>query len=408
MIIRAYLDWSRTASAAERAEAVAALANVFLYAEISTEDRRDAEAALVMALEDPSPVVRRALAVAIGGAERAPRAVIAALGRDQPEVAAVVVAISPVLTEAEVADICIFGSSVVQAAACARPAVGPGLCAALATVVDAPSAVTLLANPGAEVPLESLRLLTERLGVDPDFREAMLARDDLPPELRYALAEAAAQQLTSFVAGCGWLGDARAQRLRRESTESAAIAVVAETGDDAAIRLAMHLRRTGQLTPQLLMRAVLSGEVMLFAAALADLAEVDLRRARGFVMGKGSVGFGALYRKAGLPRDMEPAFAAALAAWQTLAPSREIAVGRLSRAMTEAVLSAIALLTSPDMERLRALLMGYQAEAARDEARARLADILSAAPPVEIEPEPLDDLALRLEDALALELREAA
>jgi uncharacterized protein (DUF2336 family) len=408
MMIRAYLDWSHNASAAERADAVAMLADVFLNAELSVEDRRDAEAALVMALEDPSPVVRLSLAQALGSAERAPRTIIAALGRDQPEVAAIIVALSPVLTEAEVADICIFGSPAVQAAACARTSVGPALCTALAEVANVESAVALLANPGAEVPLDSLRLLTERHGIDPEFREAMLARDDLPPELRFSLAEAAARQLTSFVAGCGWLGEARAQRVRRESTESAAIAVVSESGDDAAVRLALHLRRSAQLTPQLLMRAVLSGEVMLFAAALADLAEVEFRRARGFVVGKGGVGFGALYRKAGLPRDMEPAFAAAIAAWQALAHGGEIADGRLSRAVTEAVLSAITLLKGPDIDRLRALLMGYQAEAARDEARARVADILAAPPPVEVALEPHDDLSLRLEDALALEFRTAA
>ncbi len=408
MMIRAYLDWSRNASAAERAEAVAMLAEVYLHADLSVEDRRDAEAALVMALEDPAPVVRMALAQALGPSERAPRAIIAALGRDQAEVAAIVVAQSPVLTEAEVADMCVFGSPAVQAAACARPFVGPELCAALAEVADVDAAVTLLGNPGAELPLDSLRLLTERHGADPVFREAVVTRDDLPPELRFSLAEAAARQLTSFAADCGWLGEARAQRLRRETTESAAIAVAADTGEDMAMRLAAHLRRSGQLTPQLLMRAVLSGEVLLFAAALADLAEVDFRRARGFVLGKAGVGFGALYRKAGLPRDMEPAFAAAIAAWQALPDGGKTADGRLSRIVIEAVLSAITLLAGPDIERLRALLMGYQAEAAREEARARLADILAAAPRVEIESAPVDDLSERLQDALALEFRDAA
>ncbi len=148
MMIRAYLDWSRTAGAAERAEAAGMLADVFLHAELAAEDRRDAEAALLLAVEDPSPLVRRALAVALGGAERAPRALIGALARDQSSIAALVVANSPVLSDAEVADIALGASGPVLEAACARPYISPDLAEALAIAADAPAAAVLLGNRG--------------------------------------------------------------------------------------------------------------------------------------------------------------------------------------------------------------------------------------------------------------------
>jgi hypothetical protein len=77
--------------------------------------------------------------------------------------------------------------------------------------------------------------------------------------------------------------------------------------------------------------------------------------------------------------------------------------------MIETVLSAIALIEGPEMSKLRALLLGYQAEAIRDEARLRIADILAQEPPAQALPDDAgDDLEFLLADALAQEFRTAA
>jgi uncharacterized protein (DUF2336 family) len=411
MMIRAYLDWSQNASAQDRAEAAAMLAEVYLHAELSVEDRRDAEAALTMVLEDVSPLVRRALAVALGASDGAPRHVIAALARDQAEIAAVVLANSPMLTEAELVDHAAFGMATAQLALAGRPHVPPQVASALAETCDAAVAVVMLENTGAEVPLDSLHRLVERHGEDGTFREAVLSRGDLSPELQMALAEAAARHLSAFAQGRGWLPENRAVRVRREATESAAISVAQVAAASDMQALAIRLRVSGHMTPQLLMRAVLSGEIRLFTAALADLAEVDPARAQGFVMGRSMMGFGALYHKAGLPKALEPAFAAAVAAWQELSRGMNVTEGRLSRIMIDMVLSGIALIEGPEVDRLRALLLTYQAQAAREDARARVADIMAESAVVAMSPEretPTDDFALRLEDALAAEFQQAA
>jgi uncharacterized protein (DUF2336 family) len=277
----------------------------------------------------------------------------------------------------------------------------------MAAVCDARTALALLANEGAELTIDTLALLVERHGEDGAFREAVLEREDLPAEARLSLASAAARQLSGFALANGWLPEHKAERVRREATESAAIAVAREAGVDDMRQLARRLRLDRHLTPQLLLRAVLSGEVRLFVEALADLAEVDPERAQGFILGRSMMGFGALYRKAGLPKALEPAFAAAVAAWQELSRHVELTEGRLSRVLIETVASAVALLQGPEVDQLRAVLGDYHAEAAREEARARVAGILAAPPPKP--PAPMDDdLDMRLRDALALEFQQAA
>ena len=97
MIVRQFLHWVRQASAGERAEATSALARAYLYSDLSSDDRAAAEGAMIMLLDDPSPLVRRALAEAIAPDENAPQVVIHALASDQPDVALPVLTCSPLL-----------------------------------------------------------------------------------------------------------------------------------------------------------------------------------------------------------------------------------------------------------------------------------------------------------------------
>ena len=60
MIVRHFLQWVRTATAGERADATSALARALLFSDLSHDDRVAAEGALVMLLDDPSPLVRGA------------------------------------------------------------------------------------------------------------------------------------------------------------------------------------------------------------------------------------------------------------------------------------------------------------------------------------------------------------
>src|SRR5438093_9252075 len=104
MIVRHFLQWVRTASAGQRADATSALARAYLYSDLSADDRMAAEGAMIMLLDDPSPLVREALAQTLAVAAEAPPAVILALAGDQPEIAGVVLERSPLLLDADLVD----------------------------------------------------------------------------------------------------------------------------------------------------------------------------------------------------------------------------------------------------------------------------------------------------------------
>ena len=76
MIVRQFLHWLRNAPPGERAEATSALARAYLHSDLSESDRAAAEGAMIMLLDDPSPLVRQALAEVFAGSEHAPPHVI--------------------------------------------------------------------------------------------------------------------------------------------------------------------------------------------------------------------------------------------------------------------------------------------------------------------------------------------
>src|ERR1700752_5230648 len=102
MIVRQFISWIRTASAGERAEATRALARAWLISDLSADDRAAAEGALLMLLDDASPLVRHAMAEVFARSAEAPAAIVQALSVDQPTVALPVLKLSPPQSDADV------------------------------------------------------------------------------------------------------------------------------------------------------------------------------------------------------------------------------------------------------------------------------------------------------------------
>src|SRR6195256_2219131 len=105
MIVRQFISWVRTASAGVRADATRALARAWLVSRLSGGGRAAAEGALLMLLDDPSPLVRQAMAEVFARSAQAPAAIVQALAIDQTSVALPVLEHSPLLIDADLVDL---------------------------------------------------------------------------------------------------------------------------------------------------------------------------------------------------------------------------------------------------------------------------------------------------------------
>jgi uncharacterized protein (DUF2336 family) len=378
MIVRQFLQWIRNAPPGERAEATSALARAYLHSELSSDDLAAAEGAMIMLLDDPSPLVRRALSDVFASAQKAPRVVVHALAADQPEIAVPVLSRSPLLLEEDLVDLIATGHPESQVAVATRAMLPCTLAAAIAEVGSAQACLALLENPDAEIAVFSVDRMVERFGHLAPIRENLLERDDLPMSTRQALLSKLSQTLAGFVAARQWLGPEHAELAAREACEKATVALAADTPYEELGELVQHLRQSGQLTAGMILRALLSGNVVLFEEALAELSEVPLDRAASFIQDRNISGFRALYAKAGLPDVAYPAFREAIRAMRDGVLVGEYGgAGRLKRRMVERVLAACSTERDPDMVSLLALLRRFAVEAAREEARTFCEDLVA-------------------------------
>ena len=370
MIVRRFLQWVRTAPAGERAEAAGALARSYLYSELSVDDHAAAEGAMLMLLDDASPLVRRALADALAASPDAPPAVIHALAADQPPIAGPVLALSPLFVDADLVDAVATGTPAVQAAIASRAALPRSVAAAIAEVGTAEACLILLENQDADITPFSIDRMAERHGHLAALREPLLARDDLSAATRHTLVKKLSETLAGFVAGRAWLDVDNALRITREACEKVTVALAAETPDGEVRPLIRHLRESGQLTAGLVLRALLSGNMVLFEEALAELADLPVARVSGLVNDGGFAGLRALFEKAGLPVSTFPAFKEAIEARREGGFVGEPGgAARLKRRMIERVLTRCENQEFGELAPLITLLHRFATEAARDEAR---------------------------------------
>ncbi len=369
MIVRQFISWVRTAPAGERAEATRALARAWILSDLTEEDRAAAEGALLMLLDDPSPLVRQAMAEVFAHSHEAPGAIVQALSLDQPSVALPVLEHSRLLIDADLVDIIATGNNETQCAIARRVNLPASVCAAIAEVGSAAAALELIENPYAELAPFSWDRIVERHGHLAAIRESMLVLEDLPAATRAALVAKLSDTLAQFVVARNWLSADRADRVTTEARDRSTVTIAARSRGDEMCGLVQHLRATGQLTAGLILRALLSGNLELFDHALAELSGLPLARVSSLLHDRGGASLQALLIRAGLPPSTFTAFRIALDVNHEtgFADTPDGAAG-LRRRMVERVLTHCAT-DRQAAEPLLILLRRFATESAREEAR---------------------------------------
>lgn len=369
MIVRQFISWIRTAPAGERAEATRSLARAWLISDLSEDDRAAAEGALLMLLDDTSPLVRHAMAEVFARSAEAPAAIVQALSLDQAAIALPILEHSPLLIDADLVDIIATGNCEMQCAIARRINLPASVCAAIAEVGSAAAALELIENAYAELAPFSWDRIVERHGHLAAIRESMLVLEDLPAATRVALVAKLSDTLARFVVARNWLSADRAGRITGEARDRSTINIAARSRGDDIGGLVRHLRATGQLTAGLILRALLSGNLELFDSALAELSGLPRARVSALLHDRGGASLQALLIRAGLPESTFAAFQVALeVSHETGFVDSASGAARLRRRMVERVLTHCE--TDPlAAEPLLILLRRFATESAREEAR---------------------------------------
>ncbi len=325
MIVHHFLKWIDTAKVAERAAAAGALARAYVQSELPFEDRCAAEAALTLLLDDPSPKVRLAMAESLSLSHQAPPQIVAALAGDQPEIAAVVLLRSPLLTEADLIDRVAQGSAMQQKLIAMRPQVSMPLAAAIAEVGDAEACLELAGNGGADIAMLSFRRMAERHGDHAPLRGALLADPRLPSDVHHLLMTRLAEALRVSPFVQAMIGSARAERVTREACVASSVHLIDTTPVAERRALVEHLRLSGELTTAFLVRVVAFGKIDFFGAALVALSGQTESRVQSLLATGRDVALVALLRSAGIAPSTHTVLLRAVKAWRDVANGRCVA-----------------------------------------------------------------------------------
>jgi uncharacterized protein (DUF2336 family) len=324
-IVSHFLRWIDTARVSERAAAASALAHAYVGADLPFEDRCAAEAALTLLLDDPSCKVRQAMAEALSMSHHAPVQVIAALASDQPEVAAFVLARSPLLTDVDLIDRVATSQKAAQVLIAGRPAVSMALAAAIAEIGDEEACAALLANSDAAIASLSFRRMAERHGHVPALREALVADPRLPADCRHMLLVKLGETLKNSPLVLALMGAARAERVMRDACVKASLTLIENVRVDEHAALIEHLRLRGDLTASFIIRAVAHGKVDFFGSALVALTRQSEQRVRALLASGQDVALYALLRSAGLATATHAIILRALKIWREVANGKRTA-----------------------------------------------------------------------------------
>ena len=316
MIVAAFLKWVETAKAQDRARAANALARAYLKSSMAPPDRQAAQLAMTYLLDDPAPQVRLALAEVLAAAPQAPRAIMVCLAEDQPEIASLVILQSPVLVDTDLVDIAGRGTLETRALIAARPMVSVAVAAALAEIGEGAEIEVLLENPNVAFTRWTLKRIAERHGRSERVRALLLDRDDLPADVRQILVQFVADALAGSDLVRAAVGQRRIERIAREASDSATMAILASVLVDELPGLVEQLRSAGRLTPAFLMHGLCAGRTDFFATALVAISGMEERRVRSILATGRYHAVRALLEASGLTRDVSEIFVEAIMLWR--------------------------------------------------------------------------------------------
>lgn len=325
VVVSHFLKWIYTAKVSERAAAASALARAYINSELPFEDRCAAEAALTLLLDDASSKVRLAMAEALSMSQHAPMQIISVLASDQPEVAGVVLARSPLLTDADLINRVASSPKATQKLIADRPLVSMALSAAIAEIGEADACAVLLANSGADIASLSFRRMAERHGHLPLVREALISDVRLPADCRHMLLVKLGEMLKTSPLVMAMMGAARADRVMRDACVKASVTLIEGTRTEEHAALIEHLRLRGDLTASFLIRTIAHGKVDFFGSALVALSQQSEQRVRALLAGGHDVALQALFRGAGLAGATHAIILRALKIWREVANGKRVA-----------------------------------------------------------------------------------
>jgi uncharacterized protein (DUF2336 family) len=261
---------------------------------------------------DVAENVRASLSRGLRHSPHLPRDVALKLAHDIDFVALPMLADSLVLTDEDLIEIVRHGSGLKQEAVASRPNLAEMVSDALITHGAEPAVAVLMANNTATIAEDSFNRAVTRFGDSHRVKEAMVLRDKLPITVAERLVTMVSKALQAHLVKTHDLAPATVSDIVLTAREHAIVRLSVGASDDDLRQMVTQMQRNGRLTPSLILRALCTGDIGFFEAAMAVKSDVPLDNAQILIHEPSRRGLAALYRKAEMPAALYGAVQAAV------------------------------------------------------------------------------------------------
>lgn len=251
--------------------------------------------------------VRKALSEKLADLPEAPHDLIRSLANDTAEVAYPVLTRSRVLADRDLIEVIRNRTLEHQLAIALRFSVSEAVSEVLAETGEESVIETLLGNPNARISQSTLSYLVEQSRRVDRFREPLLRREELSPELAKRMFLWVSAALREHIIARYDLDEVVVDRLVQEAAleqlEEADDEEGEGTAEEIANELAGDLAEQFELDPEMLVQALAQGEVALFVGMFAGATGLRSGLIKRLLFEPGGEGLAIACKALGLDRD---------------------------------------------------------------------------------------------------------
>lgn len=297
-----------------RAEAAAVIAREYAQGGFSDSEMELATTILeTLAVEGEDPV-REALSEHLKDCGTLPVSLVRQLARDSVEAVAVpILRCATALDDDDLIEIAGAGQVAQLIAIAKRDALTPEVAEALLESRNEKVVGALLANKGADIPEPLLNRIIDEFGTFTSFHALLVDRPFLPLTVIARILLLIPEDMKERLLERHELNAKFAQLLTRVGQENS-ISRDASKAPKAveAPKLVLVLCQKDGLTPVLVLRALLTGDLDFFESAMAVRTQMTVEPAKTLIYSSSPKGFKGLYTRSNLPTELMRAFRIAL------------------------------------------------------------------------------------------------
>jgi uncharacterized protein (DUF2336 family) len=274
----------------------------FVKAEDTTDREREQVLPVILKLcVDPVKDVRRALVGSILDYAKLHADAVFSIIADEDDVALPFLAATPALNSWHMLAVLRVGDEARQQVVAMREDLSTEAFQYAVKSSPLDVCLALFSNPAVKFTEDSYQTLYTRFGQSPEMVELLLSRSDLPLDLRIMQAKRAANRMRQLMAERGWVTVNDASELVEDAEETAILRILVEARQPELSKAIPFLVAKKMLTPSIIVRSAVIGEMNVVQWSLAHLAGVALPKARDMMFGRGLSGVRTLASKSGLP-----------------------------------------------------------------------------------------------------------